>query len=240
MSQAPGPQVTPRDIEILAWIGRHGLVTPDQVSARFFSRDGGSLGQWASYRRLRKLEQLHLLRRDATFWRYPTVLRLTTSGIRVADLDLSPAHLVLAEVRHSLGLVDLTEKLLAHNAGATLVTEREIRAQRFRELAEKTRRPGFGRIPDGILHLANGKTVAVELDLTSKRQRDIERIITGYKQEHYDAVWWFVRPTLMDRLRSVVRSNQADDFINVRRWDGPLAGPSPHDRHVPRLGPSLG
>ena len=62
MSQVPGPQVTPRDIEMLTWIGRRGLVTPDQVSARFFSRDGGSLGQWASYRRLRKLEQLHLLR----------------------------------------------------------------------------------------------------------------------------------------------------------------------------------
>jgi hypothetical protein len=215
-------------------------VTADQVSARFFSRDGGTLGQWASYRRLRKLEQLRLVRRDATFWKWPAVLRLTAPGVRIAELDLSPAHLVLAEVRHTLGLVDLTEKLLCDNAGATLTTEREIRALRFRELAEKKRRPGYGRIPDGILHLANGRTVAVELDLTSKRQRDIERIIGGYKQEHYDAVWWFVRPTLINRLRSVVLATRADDFIDVRIWTMPLAGPSPRPPHLPMNGPLNG
>jgi len=35
-----GTQLTGRDVEILRWIGRHGIVTVDQVSARFFGRDG--------------------------------------------------------------------------------------------------------------------------------------------------------------------------------------------------------
>jgi hypothetical protein len=218
-----GTQLTGRDVEILRWIGRHGIVTVDQVSARFFGRDDGTVGTWAAYRRLRKIEELQLLRRDPTFWHWPTVLRVTTAGARAADLDLSPAHLVLAEVRHSVGLVDLTEQLVVENPGSTLVTEREFRAQRFRELAEGKRRPGRGRIPDGILHLAGGRTVAIELDLTSKRQRDIERIIGGYKQERYDTVWWFIRETLAIRLRTIVAANRSDDFVEVRVWRDRLA-----------------
>lgn len=218
MPRASGPQVTSRDVEIVRWIGRHGIVTVEQVSRKFFAREDGSQGDWAAYRRLRKLEELHLIRRDPTFWREPAVLRATAAGARLADLDLAPAHIVLAEVHHTLALVDLMEQLLAQNRGATMVTEREIRALRFSELAVKQRRPGFGRIPDGILHLGNKKTVAVELDLTSKRQRDIERVIRGYKEERYDAVWWFARPAIAGRIKEIVRANRVDDLIEVKTW----------------------
>ena len=218
MPRASGPQVTSRDVEIVRWIGRHGIVTVEQVSTKFFARDDGSRGNWAAYRRLRKLEELHLVRRDPTFWREPAVLRVTMAGARLAEIDVAPAHIVLAEVHHTLALVDLMEQLVAQNRGATMVTEREIRALRFRELAVKLRRPGYGRIPDGILHLRTKKTVAVELDLTSKRQRDIERVITGYKQERYNAVWWFARPAIAGRIKDIVVANRVDDLIEVKTW----------------------
>ena len=218
MPRASGPQVTSRDVEIVRWIGRHGIVTVEQVSTKFFAREDGSLGNWAAYRRLRKLEELHLIRRDPTFWREPAVLRVTTAGAGLAEIDVAPAHIVLAEVHHTLALVDLMEHLLAQNRRATMVTEREIRALRFRELAVKQRRPGYGRIPDGILHLGDKKTVAVELDLTSKRQRDIERVITGYKQERYDSVWWFARPAITGRIKEIVVANRVDDLIDVKTW----------------------
>ena len=206
-------------MEIVRWIGRHGIVTVEQVSTKFFVREDGGQGNWAAYRRLRKLEELHLIRRDPTFWREPAVLRVTAAGARLAEIDVAPAHIVLAEVHHTLALVDLMEQLLAQNRGATMVSEREIRALRFRELGAGQRRPGYGRIPDGILHLRNKKTVAVELDLTSKRQRDIERVITGYKQERYDAVWWFARPAIMGRIKEIVVANRVDDLIEVKTWN---------------------
>ena len=206
-------------MEIVRWIGRHGIVTVEQVSTKFFAREDGSLGNWAAYRRLRKLEELRLIRRDPTFWREPAVLRVTTAGARLAEIDVAPAHIVLAEVHHTLALVDLMEQLVAQNRRATMVTEREIRALRFRELGSGQRRPGYGRIPDGILHLGNKRTVAVELDLTSKRQRDIERVITGYKQERYDAVWWFARPGLIPRLQEIVSLNRVGDLIEMRRFE---------------------
>src|SRR5207244_3136093 len=104
------------------------------------------------------------------FWREPFVLRLTTAGARVAHLGLAPAKLTLAEVRHSLALVDLTESLLSEHPGARLITEREIRAERYREVRAGSRRIGVGRTPDGVLFFAKPKrrVVAIELDLTTK------------------------------------------------------------------------
>jgi hypothetical protein len=214
-----GTQITDRDFAMLQWIGRHGVVTPEQIASHFFARDGGGTGTWAAYRRLRKMESLRLIRRDSTFWHWPQVLRLTAAGARYADVGLHPAHLVYAELRHTLALVDLTEKLLAEHPGSTLETERELRALRRSELAAGTRRPGTpGRIPDAVITLRNGKTVAVELDLTPKRRRDLETIIRGYKRESYDQVWWYVLYPTVARVKEILRDNKADDFVTVRAW----------------------
>src|SRR5713101_6459930 len=156
-----GPQVTDRDVEILGWIGRHGVVTPAQVARHFFTRDDGTVGLWAAYRRLRKLEELKLIRQDRTFWREANVLRLTGAGARLADIDVGPAKLVLAEVRHTLAVVDLVEALLANSPkGTELRTERELRIERRRELTDGARRPGRGRVPDALLIQPQGDKVA--------------------------------------------------------------------------------
>jgi hypothetical protein len=216
-----GPQVTDRDIDILGWIGRHGLVTPAQVARHFFTRDDGDVGQWAAYRRLRKLEELGLIRQDRTFWREANVLRLTGAGARLADIDVGPARLVLAEVRHTLAVVDLVESLLASSPNGTAVrTERELRIDRRRELTSGTRTPGRGRVPDALFIHPRGKKVAIELDITPKRTRDLERILIAYLQERYDGIVWYVMPRQVERLKEIVRKQRADDVVEVRAWPG--------------------
>jgi len=148
-----------------------------------------------------------------------SVLRLTRAGATLADADVGPARLVLAEVHHSLAVVDLTEQLLSGNKSATLTTERELRVARRREMAEHTRPIGRGRLPDAVL-AKGGKKIAIELDLTTKRANDIERILRRYLQERYEEVWWYVRPKSVDRLRDIVRRNRADDVVAVRSWEG--------------------
>lgn len=61
-----GPQITPRDRKILEWVGRYGMVTAEQVAAKFFDRGDGGVGQRAAHRRLAVLEKLGLIRRDRT------------------------------------------------------------------------------------------------------------------------------------------------------------------------------
>jgi len=217
-----GPQVTDRDVEILGWIGRHGVVTPAQVARHFFTRDDGAVGLWAAYRRLRKLEELALVRQDRTFWREANVLRLTGAGARLADIDVGPARLVLAELRHTLAVVDLVEALLEESPNGTeLRTERELRIERRRELTDGKRTVGRGRVPDALLIHAKGAKVAIELDLTPKRARDLERILIAYLQERYDRIVWYVMPRQQERLQEIVRKQRADDVVEVRAWQGP-------------------
>jgi hypothetical protein len=66
--------------------------------------------------------------------------------------------------------------------------------------------------------LANGRTVAIELDLTPKRSKDFERVLRGYRQERYDEVWWYVVPGAVERVRKLVATNKCDDFVSVRPW----------------------
>lgn len=111
------------------------------------------------------------------------------------------------------------ERLLDEQPQATLITERELRADRYRERLGGQRPTGRGRTPDGVLHLAK-KAIAIELDLTPKRSKDYERILLAYKQERYDEVWWYVLPRVVERVRGVVRDNRATDFMTVRAWEG--------------------
>lgn len=215
-----GPQITQRDRQMLAWIGRHGIVTSDQVARRFFVREGGEAGKRAAYRRLAVLEELGLVRRDRTpFWRAPHVLRVTKAGVEVGEIDIAPARIAEPELRHALALVDLMDELAASNPKAEMRTEREIRTDRWHERHTGTRQPARGRTPDGQLTLPGGKVVAIELDLTPKRSKDFERILRAYRQERFDKVWWYVLPGVVPRVTKLVKDNRVDDFIDVRPWN---------------------
>jgi len=221
MPPRSGHQITARDRQMLAWIGKHGMVTADQIARRFFARDDGALGKRAALRRLAVLEKLHLIQRDRTpFWRAPQVIRVTQSGAEIGEVSVRPARLVEGEVRHAVALVDLVEELAAFNRGSSLRTEREIRTDRWHQRQDGKLRPGRGRTPDGELTLRDGRVVAIELDLTPKRSKDFERILRAYRQERFDAVWWYVVPGAVPRVVKLVNDNRVDDFVEVRPWRG--------------------
>jgi hypothetical protein len=224
--RARGAQLTGRDEEIIRWITRHGVVTSELIGRRFFWRpDLKDYGRWAAYRRVRALRELGLILSDKPFADFPAALRVTREGARLADVGLRPAPLVLSELRHSIAVVALTEYLLRENAGAELTTERELRAQRYRELRAGAREPEEGRAADALLHIAAdaglSATVALELDLSRKDRRAAERMIRQYDHEHdIDKIWWYVMPGRIDRTRSIVRDLNAEDRIEVRTWRG--------------------
>jgi hypothetical protein len=225
-----GPQLTERDREIIRWMTRHGVVTAELVGRRFFWRStANDYGKWAAYRRVRALRKLGLILSDKPFADLPAVLRVTREGARIANVGLRPAPLVLSELRHSLAVVWLTEYLLADNAGAELTTERELRAQRYRELRDGTREAEEGRAADALLRIPRTgpgaeriTTVAIELDLTRKDRRAMDRMVRQYDHENDIAkVWWYVMPGRVERTRALVSELNAEDRFEVRQWRGP-------------------
>lgn len=131
---------------MLVWVSRHGIVTVDQIASKFFPTPHGKS---AAFQRVRKLCDASppLLQRDRTHYREPSVLRITTAGAKLADTGLAPARIVHAEVHHALALVDLAEALSAEHPEATLLTERERRADRYRD-KRAGKRKTTGRIPE--------------------------------------------------------------------------------------------
>jgi hypothetical protein len=225
MTVPRGVKITDRDRAILNWIGRHGVVTADQVRRYFFAR-GNLTGQRAAQRRLQILESLGLIRRDLTpFWRAPKVIRVTTAGARVGEVGVAPARLVEGELRHAVALVDLVEEVAGANPGATLQTERELRQERYENRLNNRRIDARGRCPDGLIYLKSGKKVAIELDLTPKRTKDYERILRAYRREPVDLVWWYIVPGAVPRVRKLVKDNRCDDLIEVRPIESTTSQP---------------
>lgn len=216
------PELGPRDIDVLTWIGRYGIVRETQLAARFFRRDDGSVGARSATNEVRKLEGLGLLIRAIPQAHHPTVLRISDAGADLVDADIRPAGWVPAELAHSLAVVDLMESLLAEHPGSSVVTERQIRVARGHDdHAGPTH--ATGRVPDGVLVLKNGKRIAVELDLTAKRSPDVAAIIRTYqKHGDYSAVWWFVRPGVVARMTEVVKESKASRLVEVHAWEGPV------------------
>ena len=102
--------VTVRDVEVLRWAGRHGVVSTEQIAERFWP--AGCAG-WTVRRRLSVLAEAGLLRADRPGWRQQSKLWLATArGLRWANVPLRPGRLVGWRLRHTLALVDLSEALL--------------------------------------------------------------------------------------------------------------------------------
>jgi len=191
-----------RDIMILRWIAQHGVVSIEQVWRQHFRATSTAQDPLTSsvYRRVRILEEMGLVQRKQARYRGPDVLLLTPRGATVADIGVPPARFVPTQVEHALVVVDLIEQLVRENPGATLVTERQIRAWQMRGRQARARTddsaspaahtqdahaiPHLRRVPDALLILVSGEVIAVELDRTPKRSVDVVRIADAYA-EHY-------------------------------------------------------
>ncbi|MGD0833718.1 MAG: hypothetical protein ABSA40_04725 [Candidatus Dormibacteria bacterium] len=207
-----GVALTERDVEVLRYAVRHGMVSPGQIAARFFPNVE------AAGRRMRALQRARLLRTDRVLTGLPAVVRATAAGARRSGCDLPAASLDLARVRHSLALVDLSEELLAAHPGSAWTAERELRRDRMRAARAGERGERRRRVPDGMLRLGDGRRVAVELDLTPKRSARLDTLAGAYAVDReVDTVWWYLPSEVAaSRMRALVAERGLEHLIEPR------------------------
>ena len=205
-------RLTARDLDVLRFAARHGMGTPEQLATRFFTASPPAL------RRLRALETAGLLVADRVLAAAPPVVRATAAGARRAGCDVAPASLDLARIRHNLTLVDLSEELLAAHPGSAWTTERELRRDRMRAARAGGWRDRQGRIPDGLLRLATGTRIAIELDLTPKRSARLDLLAGAYAVDRdVDTVWWYQPSAVaVSRMRTLVTERGLEHLIEPR------------------------
>lgn len=199
--------LTERDIKIIEWIDSHGYVTAQQVFTQFH------LNPKRGYRRLHLLVESGYILYKRIFFGKPGVYQAAGKGLAlVAEDPERPQCLATvrpATMEHNLLLVDLAQALV-RKTGGRWKTDRQVRRERGFEISTSTR----PHIPDGVLTLPDGSKVAVELELTAKGLRRLEKILKGYaRMTEYGEVWYFaLTPALARRIRDLA---QKMPFVKV-------------------------
>lgn len=236
-----GMRITERDREMVEAVARYGVMEEEMVRRWWFGT------RQAAYRRLKMLVDSGLLAHDRVLHNRPGVYRATKAGIVFAGLELHPAGINLQHLEHSLELVNLAEKLQKENPGATYYTERELRSEATRAaLSEKTNlimpEPERSRMPDGLLILQDGGKVAVELELSPKRNRLYERYVKEYARSRrdYDEVrFYFTRESARRRAEDIARKSKTSEWMKFygyrpgeQRVDGEASEGVPEEEYA--------
>jgi hypothetical protein len=126
---------------------------------------------------------------------------------------------------HDLALVDLSEELLAENAGANWLTERELAAIRPIRVRLES---GQQHRPDGLLTLPDGRRYAVELEASRKTAERLQAIVAAYVwacrgKDAITGVLWYARPQLgasVEHVRAAVADRGTARDFQIREWRG--------------------
>jgi hypothetical protein len=240
-------QITPRDRELLAFISGHRLI--DAGHARAF------LGVSAStaYARLRALTQAGLLDQQFVFHRQPACHLITSRGLAAIGSSLPVPRVDPGVYRHDIGVAWLW---LAARQGAfgpvrEIVTERAMRSRdgpgRRSDPPLAVRLGGVGRsgherlhYPDVLLGTADGRRIAIELELSGKGRTRRERILSAYGADpRVDGVLYLVENGAVGRAISAsARRLGISSLVRVQRIRMPDQGSPARDERAAQRAPA--
>ncbi len=176
-----------RDRQILELLAEHRVLVGLHVQALL------GVGADAAARRLRRLREAGLIRSERVFEGYPAAIWISPRGLAAIESRLPAPKLDLRGYRHDIGLGWLW--LAARNGAFGAVAE-QISERSMQSLDRRADRPGapFGvglgivgpgggeqlHYPDLLLTLADGRRLAIELELTRKGRARLDRIMLGY------------------------------------------------------------
>jgi hypothetical protein len=212
--------LTDRDLKILEWIGRQGVVRAEHVMTRF------GMGRSATYRRLAQLLDYGLLRRHRLLYNDGGLLAATPEGLKAAGLhQLRPARIALAQIPHMVLSATLAAQLEPRLEDQRLLTDREHRAAENaagHPLGSAILGPGdngHSRLhrPDFVLASNGGEQlVAIELELTLKTRARLERTLRGYVRNHNVAAVRYHAPRpVAEALQRAARITGTEDILEL-------------------------
>lgn len=173
-----------RDGELVDWLARLGACELRHVQERY------GISRSVAYELVARLIEAGLLERLRLLWGEPALLRATRAGIAYSGLALPPAPLSAHSWRHWSACADVA-LWIEHNWGPqAYISERElVRAEeeRQRPLASAqlvSSYDDYGRglhRPDLVIRTEGGQ-IAVEVELTAKAPKRLEKIIRGWRR----------------------------------------------------------
>ena len=195
-------KTTQRDMRLLARINAFGFMTVEQIAA-FWGVDFSTAA-----RRVRKLVEAGLLRRHDLSVMSSKPLVVTRVACALAGDPIPPITGIRpGTFRHDTMIPDMA-LALERRFGGKYETERQLRAQ-----------PGLaaGHLPDGIVHLPDGRQIGIELELTQKSQRRLSEILAIHASNlSLDEVWYLI---VDESMRPALARVAADHpHVKIVKW----------------------
>jgi hypothetical protein len=210
---------TEKDAEIVGWVGRIGAAGAEDVMARF------AMGRSWAYARLSRLVADGLLEQKTLLYRQPGLYVASAEGLRWCGLQRLGVYRVgPGGFQHAQQVASVAVVLHAGLPGWEVLSEREIRAAES-DRAELVASARVGELPGGrpALHRPDlaalspdGRTVAVEVELSVKAPSRLAAICRGYaRARHIERVYYLADAAAGRAVGRAVAETRAEDRIAI-------------------------
>lgn len=171
-----------RDRLLLNWINGHGFASAENIASWM------GVSMPFAYARIKKLLNGGYLERDRILHNSSRIHFLTKQGLQACNDELPALKKVnLGTYHHDTILIDLSLQIEKETAGSFMPERRLKQLKGLSGVGTK------GRVPDGVVDLANGKKIAVELELSVKSKERLDKIMKDYASNmDFHEIWYFV------------------------------------------------
>jgi DNA-binding Lrp family transcriptional regulator len=224
-----------QDIELLWFLAEHRMALPGHVAAVLGS------SEQAAGARLNRLVKAGYVERVRLFHNQPAMHLIARDGLKVLGSTLPVPKPDVHSYPHDVGVAWLWTAARRGTFGPVreVVGERRMRSHdgaRDRDhepFAVKLGGLGpWGRerlhYPDLLLRTADGRRIALELELSSKGRDRRERILAGYAADpRFDGVVYLVEsPAVARSVRSAARRLGISPLVHIQRVRSTVASPA--------------
>ncbi len=173
-----------RDGELVDWLARLGACEMRHVQERY------GISRSVAYELVARLIEGGLVERLRLLWGEPALLRATRAGIVYSGLALPPAPVSAHSWRHWSACADAALWIERNWGPEAYVSERELaRAEEERQrpiasaqLVSSYDDYGLGLHRPDLVIQADGGQIAIEVELTAKAPKRLEKIIRGWRR----------------------------------------------------------
>jgi predicted transcriptional regulator len=188
-------QLTNRDKAILSFINESGFCVMPQIQREFHLRFP------RSYQVIKRLMDSGYVVHDQIFKHQHGIYYLTKKGAE--NTSLPPlSNISLGGYKHQIIITDLRQQLYAKYPNTKWISERYLKQQKFYYGIGKA-----GHLADGILMFPDETKIAIEVELSMKGKRRIEKILSAYGgQLEIAEAWYFCAESVIRPLSSLAKN----------------------------------
>jgi hypothetical protein len=228
-------RLSEKDLELLWFLAEHRMALPEHVAALL-----GTTERTAKAR-LGKLANAGYVRSEALFHKQPAMQLITRHGLRVLGSRLPEPERDVHAYQHDAGVAWLWIAARRGTFGPVreIVGERRMRSHDAARDADSephaVKLGGVGprgrerlHYPDLLLLTADGRRIALELELSSKGRVRLERIMAGYGADpRIDGVVYLVPSASVARsVQAAARRTGISSLVHIQRVRSTVSSPA--------------